>query len=173
MGVSPGFPCSEPASSVSSTPMALPRIYVDTSVLGGCFDPEFERESRRLVESARAGRVVFLMSDVVAREVGRAPLRVRELVKSLPAESLIEGEITTAVIELRDAYLAAGVLGRSSLDDATHMAAATVSRADAIVSWNFKHIVQLQRIAAYNEVNAELGYPALSIVSPMEVRFDD
>ena len=43
------------------------------------------------------------------------------------------------------------------MDDATHVAAATVAKADAVVSWNFKHIVRLDKIKAYNEVEARDG----------------
>ncbi len=55
----------------------------------------------------------------------------------------------------------------------THVAAATVSRADAIVSWNFKHIVRIDKMRAYNQVNLQTGFGLLSIVSPREVRFDE
>jgi len=67
--------------------------------------------------------------------------RVRELLSSLPADFVVRVGLTRDVIELRDAYLAAGILDLQSTDDATHVAAATVDRAAAIVSWNFKHIV--------------------------------
>jgi hypothetical protein len=60
--------------------MAAPRIYVDTSVVGGCFDSEFEVESRRSFGQVRQGRIRALVSDVVAREVERAPPTVRELI---------------------------------------------------------------------------------------------
>lgn len=82
-------------------------------------------------------------------------------------------DLTSEVIELRDAYIAAGIVDVRSLGDATHVAAATVARADAIVSWNFRHIVRLDKIKRYNQVNLQNGYGILSIVSPWEVRFDD
>jgi hypothetical protein len=40
---------------------------------------------------------------------------------------------------------------------------------DALVSWNFKHIVRLEQIRLFNAVNADLGHKALSILSPREV----
>jgi hypothetical protein len=76
-------------------------------------------------------------------------------------------------IDLRDAYLAAGILDPQWTDDATHVAAATVARADAIVSWNFKHIVRIDKMRAYNQVNLQTGFGLLSIVSPQEVRLDE
>jgi len=84
-----------------------------------------------------------------------------------------EVDLESAVIELREEYLAAGVVGRRSLDDATHVAVATVAGANAIVSWNFQHIVRADRIRGYNRVNRRLGYGELAILSPKEVRSDD
>jgi len=74
---------------------------------------------------------------------------------------------------LRDAYLAAGILDPELTDDATHVAAATAARADALVSWNFKHIVRIDKMRAFNRVNLQTGFGLLSIVSPQEVRLDD
>lgn len=74
---------------------------------------------------------------------------------------------------LATAYLKAGVVGERWLDDATHVAAATIARADAIVSWNFRHIVRLDKIKAYNQVNLAKGYGILTILSPVEVGIDE
>jgi len=107
------------------------------------------------------------------RELADAPGQVRELLSSLPAKSVVQVSLTPDVIELRDAYLTAGILGRQSTDDATHVATATVARADAIVSWNFKHIVRIDKMRAYNQVNLQAGFGLLAIVSPQEVRLDE
>ena len=107
------------------------------------------------------------------RELANAPVRVRELLSSLPADRVEQVRLTRDVIDLRDAYLAAGILDPQSKDDATHVAAATVARADAIVSWNFKHLVRIDKMRAYNQVNLQTGFGLLSIVSPQEVRFDE
>ena len=77
------------------------------------------------------------------------------------------------LFELAQAYVAAGIVSQRFVDDATHVAAATVARADAIVSWNFRHIVRVDKMRAYNQVNLQAGFGLLSIVSPQEVRFDD
>jgi hypothetical protein len=88
-------------------------------------------------------------------------------------DQLVNSRLTNDVIDLRNAYLAGGILDPQSTDDATHVAAATVARADAIVSWNFKHIVRIDKMRAYNQVNLQMGFGLLSIVSPQEVRFDE
>ena len=149
------------------------RVYADTSVFGGYFDAEFASETRRFFDLVRAGRVKLLLSEVVVRELAGAPPRVRELLTSLPHGAVVPVALTNAVIDLRNAYLAAGILDPQWTDDATHVAAATVARADAIVSWNFKHIVRIDKMRAYNQVNLQTGFGLLSIVSPQEVRFDE
>lgn len=50
-----------------------------------------------------------------------------------------------------------------------HIALATVADIDVLVSWNFKHIVRLDKIRIFNAVNLELGYKQLQIYSPREV----
>ena len=152
--------------------MAL-RIYVDTSVIGGCADIEFADDSLRLFELARSGRLLILVSDVVVQELKDAPQSVMQQFKELPESAIEAVSLSEEVLQLRDAYLAAGVLGPKWLDDATHVAAATVAQDDAIVSWNFKHIVRLDKIKAYNEVNLKMGFGALTILSPKEVVYDN
>jgi hypothetical protein len=117
--------------------------------------------------------VVVLISDIVIEELRDAPEQVQDLLASLPPSGVSRVELTRDVIELRDAYVAAGVLSKRFVDDATHVAAATVARADAIASWNFRHIVRLDKMRLYNQVNLQNGFGLLSIVSPREVRFDD
>jgi len=147
------------------------RVYADTSVFGGCFDAEFAAESERFFRLVRAGQVKILVSEAVVRELAKAT-RVRELLNPLPSDSTVRVGLTRDVIDLRNAYLAAGILDPQSTDDATHVAA-TVARADAIVSWNFKHIVRIDKMRAYNRVNLQTGFGLLSIVSPQEVRLDE
>jgi len=149
------------------------RIYVDTSVVGGCLDDKFAADSRQLFELARRGIIRLLVSDVLFRELSAAPPEVRALLPALPPQSVEIVSITEDVLDLRDAYLQAGVVGAPSVDDAAHVAAATVARADAIVSWNFRHIVRLDRIRAYNQVNLANGYGVLTILTPREVRLDE
>ena len=74
---------------------------------------------------------------------------------------------------MAEQYLKAGVLGRASIDDATHVAAATVAGADLILSWNFMHIVNFNRILGFNSVNTRYGYRSMVILSPWEVIDED
>jgi len=53
-----------------------------------------------------------------------------------------------------------------------HFAIVTINRVDVLVSWNFRHIVDLSRIRLYNSVNLKYGYPLLEIRSPREVLYE-
>lgn len=145
------------------------RAYIDTSVFGGFFEPEFEQATRTFFDYVHAGSFTLLLSPMTLAELDRAPKHVLDLVASLPdatQELLLHDE---RVESLRDAYLEAKVVSAKSRGDAEHIAWASVAAADFIVSWNFKHIVQVDRIRGYHSVNLRLGFPLVSIHSPMEV----
>jgi hypothetical protein len=145
------------------------RIYIDTSVIGGCFDPEFSEWSNSLMKDFAVGTFIPLLSDVVAAEIGDAPeavrLRYDDLLRSEHEFSLV----TEDVIELADAYQRRGILTPKFYDDGLHIALASVAEADLLVSWNFRHIVHFDKIRLFNSVNLELGYKPLQIYSPREV----
>ncbi|MEA2239301.1 MAG: hypothetical protein QOC81_4025 [Thermoanaerobaculia bacterium] len=145
------------------------RIYVDTSVLGGCFDAEFAIWSNALVRDFRRGRLIPVLSEVTAAEVAAAPQAVRDLHQKilLLADELLP--VTSEVAALVDGYEAKKILPARFAADMTHIALATMAKVDALVSWNFKHIVRLEKIRLFNAVNVELGYQPLSIRSPREV----
>jgi hypothetical protein len=77
--------------------------------------------------------------------------------------------VTAEAVALRQAYLDAGIVTLKAVDDALHVALATVARCGVIVSWNFRHIVNYQKVPLYNAVNALHRYAALDIRSPLEV----
>jgi hypothetical protein len=70
---------------------------------------------------------------------------------------------------LAEQYIKEGAINRSSEEDALHIAIATVNKVDVLVSWNFKHIVNLDRIRKYNAVNLKYGYSIIEIRSPREI----
>jgi len=145
------------------------RIYADTSVFGGCFDDEFSDESRRFFAEINAGRFALLVSDSLLAELASAPEEVRQVLRDLSPEQAEVVTLNDEMVNLRDAYVEAGVVGSSSLEDAEHIAIATVAGADMVVSWNFRHIVHFEKIAGYNAVNLLHGYGPLRIFSPREV----
>jgi predicted nucleic acid-binding protein len=145
------------------------RVYVDTSVIGGCLDDKFGEESRALIEMAVQGEIRLLLSDLLADELLPAPLAVQEILAMVPAQHVEVIETTRQVDRLRDEYIKAGAAGPRQANDALHIALATVWRADLLVSWNFKHIVHLNKIRLFNAVNLREGYTVLEIRSPREV----
>ncbi|MBF0245654.1 MAG: hypothetical protein HQL31_10360 [Planctomycetes bacterium] len=145
------------------------RIYADTSVFGGCFDEEFEQESQKLFDEIRSGRFILVISETVVEELQKAPENVQDVLKSLPIECIEAVVESDKIAELRDAYIDAGVVGHASLQDAEHIATASVAEVDLIVSWNFRHIVHFDKIHGYHGVNLLKGYSQIGIFSPKEV----
>ncbi|MFA5879439.1 MAG: type II toxin-antitoxin system VapC family toxin [Candidatus Margulisiibacteriota bacterium] len=146
------------------------RIYVDTSVFGGVFDDEFKTPSIILFDQIRSKRFSLCASEVVQREIEKAPEMVRSFFKDLLHLTEIL-PITKECIELREQYINRGIVSKKYLDDALHVAAATVSNCDIIISWNFKHIVHYEKISLYNTINKINGYKEIFINSPSEVIF--
>lgn len=145
------------------------RIYVDTSVVGGCFDDEFKIESRKLFDEIRSNKFELIVSDLLIDELRAAPRRVREVIQKIPAEFVEEVYINAECRQLRDAYLENEVITKKHIVDAEHVAVAVVHNSDLILSWNFKHIVHLDKIRGFNSVNIEQGYSMIDIRSPKEV----
>ena len=149
--------------------MNILRLYIDTSVVGGCHDPEFTKPSRDVFSFARSRKAVLLISDLLVDELRLAPVEVQQELRDLPSWAMEPISVSVEAIALKDAYLAAGVVSHGHTNDALHVALATVTRADTIVSWNFKHIVHLEKIRGFNAVNLREGYLPIEIRSPLEV----
>ena len=113
------------------------RIYLDTSVFGGCFDEEFARESLRLLEQIKTGKFRLVMSETVLTELAAAPALVQNVWADIPKGFIETVGSNLEVEDLRQAYLEAKVVGPASATDAEHIALATIARADMSVSWNF------------------------------------
>jgi predicted nucleic acid-binding protein len=147
----------------------IPRIYIDTSIIGGYYDEEFQEVTRALFNRLENHEIIFIISDLLQLELMQAPVRVQELLLKFPEAWFEHVSITKEITNLADAYIVEKVVGRTSLEDCRHIAMATVYRADVLVSWNFKHIVNLDRIKGYNSVNLREGYPPLAIRSPKDL----
>ena len=138
-------------------------------MIGGCEDDEFRVDSRRLFEDFKSGRATLVLSDLTLRELEGAPSRVRAVLDQVPEA---HKEIVTYLGEteaLAQAYVEAGAVGASSRSDAVHVALATLCGAVVLVSWNFKHMVNWQRIQSYNQVNVDRGHRPIDIRTPREI----
>jgi predicted nucleic acid-binding protein len=152
----------------------IQRIYIDTSVVGGFFDEEFKDPTQRLFKRLEDNEVKFVISDLLELELIQAPKHVNELLLKYPTDRFERIELTEEIMNLADRYIIEKVVGRTSLEDCRHIALATINRVDVLASWNFKHIVNLDRIKGYNSVNLRLGYPTIEIRTPQElVRYGD
>jgi len=148
-----------------------PRVYIDTSVIGGYLDAEFYTWSRLLFDEFISGIKIAVVSDLTLRELEYAPGEVRMVLSKLPSELVEYTFLSSEAIALADTYIAQGVMTEKHLIDAQHIAIATIERVDVLVSWNFKQIVNLDRIRKFNAVNLMQGYHLLEIRSPMEVSY--
>jgi predicted nucleic acid-binding protein len=144
-------------------------LYIDTSVIEGYFDIEFQDETIILFEKIVQNEFHIIYSSVTEEELINAPSQVRNLLSSIPTENKTKIELTEEAVLLGDTYIAENVVGKTSREDCFHIALATIHKADVLVSWNFKHIVNVTRIRGYNAVNLKLGYATLDIRSPKEI----
>jgi predicted nucleic acid-binding protein len=150
------------------TPNKTIRIYADISVFGGVFDEELEEPSRAFFDAINKAKFLLVTSELVRQEIQAGPKSVQKLfLDILPIVDI--AEITDKTLKLQQAYLDAGILSEKYSTDALHVALATVSQVSLIVSWNFKHIVNFQKIPMYNSVNTQNGYSEIAIYSPLEM----
>ena len=125
------------------------------------------------MERFKRGEAVIALSELTLLELVGAPEKVRDVLKEIPEAHREHLDFTTEAKELAEHYLNEGVIGPGKRIDAQHIAIATISRVDVLVSWNFRHIVNLARIRGYNSVNLRQGYHVLEIRSPLEVFADE
>jgi len=145
------------------------RIYTDTSVIGDCLDVEFRGPSLGLLDLFQSGQAVIVLSDLTRLELDAGPTAVRRVLDEVAEANREYVELTEEAAELANRYIEEGVLNHSKHVDAQHIAVATLARVDVLVSWNFRHIVNLDRIRGYNSVNLRCGYPLIEIRTPREV----
>ena len=147
----------------------MQRFYFDTSVFGGAFDEEFEEVTLQLFERVKLGKVICVFSDLTETELLKAPDNVKEYFKNLPNENIEKVIVTDEILTLASKYVFEKVVGPTSFDDCIHIATATICKADILISWNFKHIVNVYRIRGYNSINIRSNYQSLEIRSPKEI----
>lgn len=152
----------------------IQRIYIDTSIVGGFFDEEFKEATIKLFERLDNKEIIFVVSDLLDLELQNAPTKVREHLRKYSFEKFERVELTEEAVILANAYIDEKVVGKSSLEDCRHIAIATINKVDVLASWNYKHIVNLDRIKGYNSVNLRHGYAMLEIRNPKDlIKYED
>ena len=149
------------------------KVYIDTSVFGGYFDREFDESTKLFFKEVKSRAVTIIVSDILELEIYQAPERIVDFYESFPSALVERTDLTSEVKKLADLYVTEKVVGRTSVADCQHIALATIYRADVLVSWNFKHIVNLERIKGYNAINFREGYPMIEIRTPNEIFKDE
>ena len=143
------------------------KIYIDTSVFGGYFDSEFDRDTQMFFEKVISENIQIVVSDVLETEIYKAPVFIIDFFESL--KNVTRVELSQVERNLAGKYIYGKVVGRTSLADCQHIALATIANVDVLASWNFKHIVNLERIRGYNSINLREGYKTLEIRTPKEI----
>ena len=129
------------------------RIYIDTSVVGGYFDEEFKEDTIKLFGRFENDEIIFVVSDLLDLELLNAPQKARALLLKYPPEKFERIELTEEAVKLANTYIKEKVVGETSITDCRHIALATINKVDVLSSWNFRHIVNLDKIKGYNSVN--------------------
>ena len=143
------------------------RIYIENSVVGGYYDKEFQIPTRKLFELFRNNVYIPVVSDHVFSELYEgAPEYVINNLNSIDYEIYA---VTGEMKELSSKYMSEKIVSKQYYEDALHIAIATVLSVDILVSWNFKHIVNFNKIKLFNSVNLRGGYGTLEIRTPQEV----
>ncbi len=149
------------------------KLYLDTSVLGAVLDREDVRRVSvsRAVLQGIAGHVhVGVISNVVQEELERAPEDARRAIlseiRAIEFDLVLESDESRKLFSAYEELQVVPVRYRNDLRD---VAVASASRVDALLSWNFRHLVNVRTRRAVHSVNVRLGYPLIEIVSPEEV----
>ena len=121
----------------------IQRFYFDTSVFGGLYDTEFEKETTILFEKVALGQIICVYSNLTESELSKAPQPVKDFFQNLKDNQKEVISVTPEALQLAQNYINENVVGQTSLDDCIHIATATLSKVDILVSWNFKHIVNV------------------------------
>jgi predicted nucleic acid-binding protein len=147
--------------------MKILKIYIENSVIGGYFDDEFEEYTHKLFDKFKKGVYKpVISSHTIAELENGAPEYIKENLKTIDYEEYV---VNDEMINLTEKYMEQKIVSKNYYNDALHIAVATVIGVDVLVSWNFKHILNLNRIKMFNSVNLKEGYSILEIRSPREV----
>lgn len=157
--------------------MRKTKIYLDTSVVSYLQQedsPEKTEITNRFWNSLKTrDNIEIFMSDVTFAELNKChePKQsfLKERLKELDFMLLEKGaeseQLAKQIIDL-------GILSEKSHDDCYHIAIAVLEGCNYIVSWNFKHLVNIKTINGVRAITNLCGYSSIDIVSP-EMMFQE
>jgi len=147
------------------------KLYLDTTILNFAFADDAPKEMEATLKFFKQiDRFDVSVSEVVLREIARCPVQKRERLNGLLNQHDFDIlELNKAAEELAERYIQSGIIPVKYRDDASHIAIATVNNLDAILSWNFQHIVKMKTKREVVAVNMIEGYKPIDIYTPTEV----
>ena len=151
----------------------IKRVYIDTSVVGGQFDKEFSADTVPFFKAVTNEQLIIVVSDLLKAELLRTPKQVNHFLATLPVKQIENIQLTQDAATLAEQYILAKVVEQTSRAACQHIAMATLAKVDVLASWNFKHIVNLDKIRGYNGINYQLGCNMIEIRTPKEIINDD
>lgn len=148
------------------------KVYIDTSVVGGYFDEEFELWTKLFFKAVENDKFRIAVSEILFAELTNAPNRVKWLLNGIPEKHRIVVEYNEEARLLANKYLEANIVGQTSLTVQTHC------NCNSERTWYFdklvpklrdKHIVNLDKIHLYNGINLQNNYRTIEIRTPREL----
>jgi len=147
----------------------LTRIYLDTSVISALFDsrtPERQSQTRQAWSSLADYEVCI--SDVVRYELSEVNTELKDIFLDIIKDFTVL-EVTDKANELANEYVEKGIFPDKYIDDAVHVAVASLNNIGILLSWNFTHLVKVKTRRMVALVNSEKNYLSIEIISPPEL----
>ena len=147
------------------------RIYLDTSIIGYLYQdtqPEKMAETQKLWEQIKNGAYEVFVSVLLLAELrNNSNEEIRNILLKFLAEINYEMVIVTSEIEkLARLIITQGILTKKSYEDCLHIATALVCDCNLLISWNFKHLVNIRTINGVRAISNLEGYRPIDIVTP-------
>lgn len=150
--------------------MRKTKLYLDTSVPSFLFaddSPEKREVTVQFWDILKLGLYDIVISDILLREISKCEMPLSQKLEDKLSEIVLEiVSVNEDVFSLAQKYVDEGIIPQTYRDDALHIALATYNEADALISWNFKHMVKLKTIRGVNGINRMLGLKELEILTP-------
>lgn len=109
----------------------------------------------------------IVISDILLTEISRSEMPSPQELEVQLSEIILEiVSVNEDIFSLAQKYIDEGIIPPKYQDDALHIALATYNEADALISWNFRHMVKLKTIRGVNGINRMLGLKELEILTP-------
>ena len=146
------------------------RVYLDTLVISHLLQkdvPEKMADTRQLWEMFRAGKYDVYLSTVTLEELkGCSEPKQSQLFDYLGLIDYTLVQIDDNIADIAQQIIEMGILTQKSYDDCQHIGAAIVSECDCIISWNFKHIVNIKTIRGVRAITNLKGHKPIEILNP-------